>query len=147
MKEKYEQAEGLKMNHDVLIAELNRDVNNLFNYVKHIMEEMQRSKSRLNEIALRPDPLSTVEHLDLMIQAEETESKSGFKERIKVLQKYRELALVDKKFENFSETFKSTNKIFESGENSTDASEKKEKKSLVTQAREGFTNFLQHLRP
>lgn len=146
MKEKYEQAKGEKMNHDVLIAELNRDVNNLFNYVKHMMEEMQRSKSRLNEIALRPDPLSTVEHLDLMIQAEEMESKSGFKERIKVLQKYREMALVDKKFEDFSETYKSTKEKIESEETSTEASDKKEKKSLARQAREGFSNFMQHFK-
>lgn len=146
MKEKYEQAKGLKIDHDALIAELNRDLNNLFDYVKHMMEEMQRSKSKLNEIALRPDPLSTVEHLDLMIQAEEIESKSGFKERIKVLQKYREMALIDKKFEDFSETRKSANKIIESEENYTEASEKKEKKSFATQAREGFNNFIQHFK-
>lgn len=137
MKEKYEQAKGLKMNHDVLIAELNSGVKELFNYVKHMMEEIKRSKSRLNEIALRPDPLSTIEHLDLMIQAEEMESRSGFKDRIKVLQKYREMALVDEKVEKFSRTYESTEQNIK---NSTEASDKKEKKSFCKQ---GF-DFMKH---
>lgn len=137
MKQKYEKAKGLKMSHEVLIAELNGDVEKLFKYVDHMMKEMQLSKSRLNEIALRPDPLSTVEHLDLMIQAEEMESKEGFKERIKVLQKYREMAHVDKKFE----TFKSTIQKTESDGNFTEAADKKDKKSKVKQ---GF-DFMMHL--
>lgn len=100
MKEKYEQAKGSKMTHSVLIAELHKDRDNHYDYIKHMVEEMLRSQNRLNEIALRPDPLSTVEHLDLMIQGEEIEGKSGFKERIKMLQKYRRMALVAKTLVN-----------------------------------------------
>lgn len=140
MKQKYEKAKGLEMSHEVLITELNSDVQGLFKYVDSMMKEMQLSKSRLNEIALRPDPLSTVEHLDLMIQAEEMESKPGFKDRINVLQKYREMAHVDKKFE----TFKSTIEKTESAENLTDAADKKDKKSKVKQ---GFHFMMNMLNP
>lgn len=73
MKQKYENAKGSKLTHESFIANISKDVEHLFAYVNGMMTKMNRCKSRLKEIALRPDPLSTVEHLDQMIQAEEME--------------------------------------------------------------------------
>nr|XP_034331954.1 uncharacterized protein LOC117691037 [Crassostrea gigas] len=103
MKEKYEQANGVRMTHQAFIEELTRDVNHLFLCVKQKMRELERCKSRLKVIALRPDPLYTVEHLDLMILAEEIEKQPGYEQRIKVLNEFRPMALIDKDFENFDE--------------------------------------------
>lgn len=95
MKQKYEKATGLKMSHTRVIEELKHDVNDIHIYVKKIMADMKRSKIRLNEIALRPDPLSTVEHIDLLILAENNDKKQGFQKRIEKLYEYRKHALVD----------------------------------------------------
>lgn len=108
MKKKYEKAKGSKMTHQAFIEGLTRDVENLFDCVKRRMGEMKRCKSRLEIIALRPDPLSTVEHLDLMIQAEEMEKHPGFEQRIKMLNEFRHTALIEKDVDNFDEGFQST---------------------------------------
>lgn len=108
MKEKYEKAKGSKMTHETYIEELTYDVDYLFENVQMMMEEMKKCKHRLKEIALRPDPLNAVEHLDLMIQAEETERQPGYKRRIRMLLEFRRMALVDKQVENFDHSLKST---------------------------------------
>lgn len=49
------------MTHKSFIEELTLEVENLFICIKHRVSEMKSCKCRLAEIALRPDPLSTVE--------------------------------------------------------------------------------------
>lgn len=105
MKKKYEKAKGLKMTHRSFIEGLTLEVEHLFICIKQRVSEMKSCKCRLAEIALRPDPLSTVEYLDLMIQSEETERQPGYDQRIKVLREFRHMACVDKDFENLNENF------------------------------------------
>lgn len=109
-KKRYEKAKGLKMTHQSFLEKLTEDVENLFLNVQLKMIEMNECKSRLYEIALRPDPLSATDHIDLMIEAEKLEKKPGYEKRIKMLHKFRESALVDEQFENFDEHLQSTKK-------------------------------------
>lgn len=71
------------------------------------MIDMNNCKTRLKEIALRPDPLSTVEHIDLMIQTEEMDKQPGYFDRVKMLKKMKKMALVGKNVEEFGETVRS----------------------------------------
>lgn len=105
MKQKYENALGSKLTHESFIASISKDVEQLFAYVNGMMTKMNRCKSRLKEIALRPDPLSTVEHLDQMIQAEEMERQQGYQRRIEMLYEFRHMAEIDKDFENFGANY------------------------------------------
>ena len=50
---------------------------------KNISEENERLKTK---IALKPDSLSVVEYLDLLIEFEKTEKKHGYSNRIKILE-------------------------------------------------------------
>lgn len=100
MKERYEGALGQKLTHEKYIEQLTYDVDDLFEETMCQMNEMNDCKTRLKEIALRPDPLSTIEHIDLMIQSEQTEKQPGFLERVKMLQNMRKMALVDEDVEN-----------------------------------------------
>ena len=108
MKQKYEQARGNRLTHETYIEELTYDVDYLFENVKLMMAEMTRCKRRLKEIALRPDPLSAVEHIDLMIHAEQTERQPGYKRRINMLNRFRHMALVDKHISDFDQNLQST---------------------------------------
>lgn len=108
MKQKYEQAKGSTLTHEKYIEELTYDVEYLFENVKLMMEEMKQCKSRLKEIALRPDPLTVVEHIELMIEAEETERQPGFRRRIRMLHEFKRMALVDKQIQNFDQNLKLT---------------------------------------
>lgn len=127
---KYEKANGEKMNNQVYLEKLTEDVENLFKNVQLKMIEMQECKSRLHKIALRPDPLSATDHIDLMIEAEKMEKHPGYDKRIQILYNFREKALIDKQFENFDEHLQSAKKDMESHGIPTNSASKKEENIL-----------------
>ena len=59
-----------------------------------MIQDIRNCLQRLEEIALKPDPLSTVDYIDTLIQSEENEANPGFKDRVNVLQKIRKRAEV-----------------------------------------------------
>lgn len=108
MKKRYEEAKGLKLTHEYFIKELLFDVKIIFLGVTERMMKMKLCKSRLKEIALKPDHLSTVEHLDLMIQVEKHEKQPGYARRIEMLYEFINMAEVEKKCDYFCANYNST---------------------------------------
>ena len=58
-------------------------------FLKHVetdvmgmVNEVQKSMERLDKIALRPDPSTQIEHLDLLIESEKQQAKSGYQQRV-----------------------------------------------------------------
>lgn len=92
MKDRYEKAIGQTVTHEKYIEDLTYCVENTFEEIKHMMDDMNRCKSRLKEIALRPDPLSAVEHIDLLIQSEQEEKQPGHENRVKMLKEFKKSA-------------------------------------------------------
>lgn len=129
MKQKYERAIGLKMNHKTFIGRLKHDVDDLFKNVQLQITKMNRCQNRLEEIALRTDPLSTIDLIDLMIQAEEMEGKPGYEQRIVMLNEFKHMSQIEKDFENFSKHFKSAKEEMASV-GLSDASDKDEDTSV-----------------
>lgn len=95
MKQRYEAALGQTLSQENYIEKLAYDVDELVHLITRMMNDMNACKTRLKEIALRPDPLSAVEHIDQMIQSEETEKQPGFLQRVHMLREMRKMALVD----------------------------------------------------
>jgi ribosomal protein S8 len=56
---------------------------------------------KLQEIALKPNPLTMTEHIDLMIENEKLLKKERYIERINILNEFRKDAEVKRNFENF----------------------------------------------
>ena len=108
MKGRYEKAMGEKLTKEKYIEKLSNDVDDLLEHVSEMINEMNRCKTRLKEIALRPDHLSTVEHIDLMIVSEEKEKQPGYFNRIKMLEELKRISLIHKDFERLSKDFKDT---------------------------------------
>lgn len=108
MKEKYEKAKGFKETQQTIIEGLTRDAESLFNFFNTRVREIKRRKSRLEIIALRSDPLLTVEYLDLTIQEDDMERHLGFEQRIKILNEYRQISVFEKYIDNFNEEFQLT---------------------------------------
>lgn len=96
MKQKYEQAKGSTLTHESYIKELTYDVEYLFENVKLMMEEMKQCQTKLKEIALSPGRLTVVEHIEIIIEEEETERQPGYKRRIMMLHEFKRMSLVDK---------------------------------------------------
>ena len=102
MKKRYEKAIGETLTKEKYIEKLTYDVHALFEVISYMMSNMNRCKTRLKEIALRPDPLSTVEHIDLMILSEEREKQPGYFNRIKMLEEMKKMSLIDEDFDTLS---------------------------------------------
>ncbi|XP_063308966.1 uncharacterized protein LOC134609256 [Pelobates fuscus] len=99
IKKNYEQAFGEVMTVERLFQELNKEYEIVKKAVLRLIDKSSRSLKRLREIALIPNPLSTTEYIQLMIQSEEQEAKPGFKERIQSLREVQEIAEIIEKIE------------------------------------------------
>ena len=97
LKEKYEKAVGHKLNAEQLVNSIAEDFKKIQNHVFELIQRAQSCLKRLDQIALRPNPLSTPEYIDVLIQAEEAECKPGWKERKEQLMEVRKLAEIQEK--------------------------------------------------
>ena len=57
-----------------------------------MVDQARRSIERLNEIALRTNPLSTVDYIEILITSEKAEARPGWKERVDQLMDVKEKA-------------------------------------------------------
>jgi len=92
MKKKYETAVERKHTAEQILQKMYNDFKVLQENIESLMCVVNQSNNRLKEIALRPNPLNMVEHIDLMIESEKMEMKEGFLGRIKALKEYRKRA-------------------------------------------------------
>ena len=99
--EKYRQARGEKMTREKVVQRMEEELHDLEEDIQKMMMDVKECNEILQRIALRPNPLSMVEHLDLMIEAEKMEKKSGFQERIKTLHGFRKRAEIGKDVDRF----------------------------------------------
>lgn len=67
-----------------------------------LLEQTRSSILRLDEIALRPNPLSDIEYIDLLIESETRTHKTGWQNRVKQYEKLRQDAEVLKKVPDVS---------------------------------------------
>ncbi|CAG0887656.1 unnamed protein product [Darwinula stevensoni] len=110
LKAKYEEAAGKKLTTEGIVKELikgfNQERANILNLTKRAHECLQR----LDDIALKPDPLAVTDYIDLLIQTEQREAKPGHLQRIKYLQDTRAKAklaeTLKKDFDPFEEYMK-----------------------------------------
>ncbi|XP_051899565.1 uncharacterized protein LOC127585890 isoform X1 [Pristis pectinata] len=98
LKEKYEKACGEKMTTQKVMETLEIELAEVRNAVLELIQQLTQSIRRLEEIALRPNRLSTPAYIDLLIQSEKEEAKPGFMERIQALQEIKEWADFVQKF-------------------------------------------------
>ena len=56
------------------------------------MEQVRRSVQRLQEIALKPNYLTEVEYIDLIIESEKCEAKPRWLDRVQALESVRQQA-------------------------------------------------------
>lgn len=108
MKERFEKALGRTLTYEKYIEELTYVVEELFNNIMSMMNEMNRCETRLKEIALRPDPLSATEHINLMIQSEEIDKRPGYFNRVKMLKEIKQMTIVDQEVDSFAKNIRLT---------------------------------------
>jgi len=82
VKKKYEEAVQHKLSTEGFLQELERELEQIKFDLKSDIKTITACLQRLDRIALRPDAFTTTDYIELMIQAEEKEKKSGFQDRI-----------------------------------------------------------------
>ncbi|XP_051747580.1 uncharacterized protein LOC127511102 [Ctenopharyngodon idella] len=92
LQKRFEDAHGQVTSKEKIFEELEKELNIVQDIVTRLIAESQNSLERLQEIALKPNPLSTPDYIDLMIKSEEQEAKPGFKDRIQSLMDVRKKA-------------------------------------------------------
>ena len=100
IKKKYEDELKKKLTAEELIKVLEKDVEDNEKIVLNRVDIVTRCIKRLDEIALRPNPFSTPQYIDLIIDAEQQEKRLGFKERTESLKKLRQMAVIMSKVRN-----------------------------------------------
>ncbi|XP_034534583.1 uncharacterized protein LOC117809022 [Notolabrus celidotus] len=92
MKKKYDIAKDGKSGVEAVIRKLKAEYDAVQTEVEKLMKDSVKCLNRLKEIALRPNPLSTPEYIDLLIEGEKNEGKPGWKNRVESLTDMRENA-------------------------------------------------------
>ncbi|XP_044225083.1 uncharacterized protein LOC122994453 [Thunnus albacares] len=92
LKEKYLKAAEGKMSVQALVNKLKAEYNRVQLEVVALMKRSADCLNRLKEIALKPDPLSTPEYIDMLIEGEKLEAKPGWNQRVQSLMEMRKQA-------------------------------------------------------
>ncbi|XP_051808950.1 uncharacterized protein LOC127535328 [Acanthochromis polyacanthus] len=82
LKEKFLKAKGQKMTVQEVIDGLKAEYDRLQTEEVKLIQKSSKCLNRLKEISLKPNPLSTPDYIDLLIEGEKSEGKPGWKERV-----------------------------------------------------------------
>ncbi|XP_042328392.1 uncharacterized protein LOC121933131 [Sceloporus undulatus] len=93
IKANYEKASKEAMTMEKVFEHLQKEYAQVEKRMLKQIEDSTRCIDRLQEIALKPNPMATPDHIDLLIEAEKQEAKPGFQDRIKALERAREMAV------------------------------------------------------
>ncbi|VDI23335.1 Hypothetical predicted protein [Mytilus galloprovincialis] len=108
MKKKYEEATKKTLTQEQVLEQMNQDISRQEEAIQVMMEVISKLNNRLKEIALRPDPMRTVQYIELMIASEKREKKSGFEGRIDALEKCKKRATYGKSVKIFQDRVRTT---------------------------------------
>ncbi|VDI64633.1 Hypothetical predicted protein [Mytilus galloprovincialis] len=83
----YDEATQKSLTQEQIVQEMSNDIERLEDAIAERLDRIAEYNNRLKEIALRPDPLSTAQYIDLLINGEKREKRYGFESRIDALEK------------------------------------------------------------
>ncbi|XP_061443382.1 uncharacterized protein LOC133365466 [Rhineura floridana] len=92
LNQSYPHASAEAMTEEKMLQHLSQEYDEGKEALLGLIQRSSQGLQRLQEIALKPKPLSTPEYIDLLIEAEEQEQKSGYVGRIQSLREVREMS-------------------------------------------------------
>jgi len=93
IKKRYEDGIQGKIKVESVIACLNKELEEVCEKIFRMIQKVQQCLRRLDEIALKPNPMTQVQYIDLLIDSETREAKVSWEERVKYYQEAREFAV------------------------------------------------------
>ena len=113
---KYETAVSGKSKVEGMIQQLELFLQGVHTGVMSMINQAQQSLHRLDEIALKPNPLSQVQYLELLIESEKNEAKPGWKQRIQYFEEAKRHAIILSRVKDAKEAQKMIQDNVPSGE-------------------------------
>ena len=86
LRKKYHRAVKEKATSEKMMKSIEESLQKVHEEVLTMIKKAQQSLRRLDEIALKPNPLTQVDYLEILIESEKAEAKSGWKQRVKYLE-------------------------------------------------------------
>jgi hypothetical protein len=87
LKDNFMKAQGKFMNNKQMLEKIEDEYIVIEDKLKYLIKLSSNCLKRLNEFALKPSSLSTVEYIEILIRTEEDQRKPGFEDRIVGLKK------------------------------------------------------------
>ncbi|XP_063404458.1 uncharacterized protein LOC134687928 [Mytilus trossulus] len=138
MKKKYEEATQKTLTQEQVLEQMSQDISRQEQQIQVMMEVIAKLNNRLKEIALRPDPLNTVQYIDLMVASEKREKKSGFEARIDALEKCKQRAMYSQSVQIFKDRVHNTRQTMVASDVADEIL--KDEKSVISRIK-GFFGF------
>ncbi|XP_071025441.1 uncharacterized protein [Oncorhynchus clarkii lewisi] len=97
LKDNFMKAWGKSMETKEILDKLEDEFHMIEDALMNLIKKSSDCLKRLNDVALKPSSLSTMEYIDILIRTEEKERKPGFEDRIVELKKMKgEFTILDK---------------------------------------------------
>lgn len=93
MQAKYKDAQGKMSRPEAVVGGINQELEDLRKKVFTMIIKLHQSLERLEEIALKPDPLTQVKYIDLLIESEKQEATKDWEKRVGYYQEARQQAV------------------------------------------------------
>ena len=116
LKRKYETALSGKNKVKGMIDRLEEYLKALHTKVLTMIVKAQQSLRRLDEISLKPNPLTQIEYLELLIESEKNEAKEGWKQRVQYFEEAKHQAEILAKVKDVKAAEKQIKEESSSGE-------------------------------
>ena len=94
LKQRFDSAQAGKSQVQSMIVNIEGELGVMEGAVFSMIRQAQQCLARLQEIALKPNPLTEAEYIDLLIEAEKREKKPGFTQRIQGFEALRQQTVI-----------------------------------------------------
>ena len=143
LKKKYHKAVKEKASSQLMMKSIEDSLQDVHTQVYSTIERAQRCLRRLDEIALKPNPLTQVEYLELLIESEKREAKPGWKQRIQYLEEAKSHADILSKVKDEKESQELIRTLSRAGDASDERKTRKslEKLSLGARGSNWYSRF------
>ena len=59
-----------------------------------MINQIQKALAHLDSLALKPNPLTQIQHLDLLIKSEKQQARAGYQQRIQFYEQTKQQAII-----------------------------------------------------
>ena len=87
-------AESSRNETAALIENINERISEIDDVIEQMLQQARYSLNRLQEIALKPNPMTQAEYINLLIESEKRECKLGWEDRVKCYEDAKKKALL-----------------------------------------------------